>query len=350
MHEARRRLSQPADEAGPAHHPSLPKRFGAYLAESGVDVLARLESVARSAAMREVTATVRQAAASDATVVIYGESGTGKDMVARAIHATGGGTGAFVAVNCGAVPEPLLESEFFGYRKGAFTGANADKYGFLELATDGTLFLDEVGDIAPGLQIKLLRAIEGNGFIPLGATRAQHCKFRLIAATNRNLLDLARQEKIRWDFFYRIHILPIYLPPLRNRAEDLPGLIDQFMASQPGGGSHADLPADVRIQLAQYCWPGNIRELHNVLHRYLTLGRLEFTAKHPPAPAAPSAPAADFGRAAPRMSLRQAVTEFERKYLLDALGRCGWHRQKTAEFLGIDRRTLFAKMKAHRID
>ena len=231
--------------------------------------------IGKSQVMQEVYEFILQAAATQANVIIYGESGTGKELVAKAIHETSDRSRkGFVTVHCGAIPETLMESEFFGYKKGAFTGANMDKRGYLDEADGGTLFLDEVGEIGLNMQVKLLRAISGDGYTPVGSNTIKNTDVRIIAATNRNLRDLVKRGVMREDFFYRIHILPIYLPPLRERKDDLPLLIDYFL--QLHDKNHPPLPGNIVEALLNYDWPGNIRELQNVLHRYMTLKRLDF--------------------------------------------------------------------------
>jgi len=186
--------------------------------------------IGKGPAMQKVYKLISKAAASDVNVVVYGESGTGKELVARAIHDMSDRRDrAFVPVNCRAIPHTLIESELFGYKKGAFTGANMDKHGYLDLAEGGTLFLDEVGELGVNMQVKLLRAIDGGGYFPVGSNKTKNSDFRIIAATNRNLRDQVNRGVIREEFFYRIHVIPITLPPLRDRKEDIPLLIDHFL-------------------------------------------------------------------------------------------------------------------------
>ena len=223
--------------------------------------------IGKSQGMQEVYEFILQAADTQANVIIYGESGTGKELVAKAIHEISDrGQKGFVTVHCGAIPETLMESEFFGYKKGAFTGANTDRRGYLDEADGGTLFLDEIGEIGLNMQVKLLRAISRDGYTPVGSNVIKNADVRIIAATNRNLRDLIKKGAMREDFFYRIHILPIYLPPLRERKDDLPLLVDHFL--QMYDRNHPPLPGHVAESLLNYDWPGNVRELQNVLHRY----------------------------------------------------------------------------------
>ncbi len=299
----------------------------------------------RSTPMQNVYEMILKAAASSANVVIYGESGTGKELVSRAIHdLSDRREQAFVPVNCGAIPESLLESEFFGYKKGAFTGADRDKHGYLDLAHGGTLFLDEVGEIGPAMQVKLLRAIEGGGYTPVGGKSLHKADIRIVAATNRDTLQMVREGRMREDFYYRIHVIPVHLPPLRERLPDIPLLVEHFLTSYGDEGRRRyPLPGTVMEALMRHPWPGNVRELQNVLHRYVTLGRLVLEDNHGGGPDHPKAGAA-VGSDAGRM-LAEALGRFEKDYLLDQLQQHRWHVGRTAASLGIDRRTLQRKMK-----
>jgi len=294
--------------------------------------------------MQQVYESVVQAAATNVSVIVYGESGTGKELVARAIHDLSRRSGAdFVPVNCGAIPEHLLESEFFGHRRGAFTGASADTHGYLDIANGGSLFLDEVAELSPDMQVKLLRAIEGGGYFPVGDNRARHSDFRVIAATNRNLRELVKSGRVREDFFFRIHIIPINLPPLRDRREDIPLLVDHFLRQFAADGQNdLRLPGKVMESLYTYDWPGNIRELQNVLRRYLAIKRLDFIDSTPSPPSGQPAQSVD-----PQQNLAEAMSRFERTVLERCLDHHRWHRGRTAAALKIDRKTLFIKMRAH---
>jgi len=323
--------------------------------------------IGKSQSMQEVYEFILQAAATQAHVIIYGESGTGKELVAKAIHATGERSkNDFVTVHCGAIPETLMESEFFGYKKGAFTGANTDKPGYLDEADGGTLFLDEVGEIGLNMQVKLLRAIAGGGYTPVGSSARKNADVRIIAATNRNLRDLVKQGIMREDFFYRIHILPIYLPPLRERKEDMQLLIDHFLHLYDKNSP--PLPGHVTEALLNYGWPGNVRELQNVLHRYLTLKRLDFVGgpavrsvhleeglpesgeslKAESAPQVVIAGEKQFLRKPVEIRLADSTLNLkalEREHIINALSEHHWHRGRTASALGINRKTLFMKMQ-----
>mgnify|MGYP006287744057 CR=1 FL=1 len=302
--------------------------------------------IGQCARMQEVYRNILQAAATDSPVVVYGESGTGKELVARAIHdMSDRREKPCIAVNCGAIPPNLLESEFFGHVPGAFTGAEHIKKGHLEVAHRGTLIMDEIGEIDVALQPKLLRAIEGGGYTAVGGEDLKQPDVRIIAATNRDLQRMVAEGRMRSDFFYRVHVIPIYLPPLRERAGDLPLLVDHFM-SQIDPRRTRPIGADIMDRLTAHLWPGNVRELQNVLRRYVALGRLDLTPQgsvadrrsDPPLPAALPASGQD---------LQEMLKAYEKKVISLALQRHQWHRTKAAESLGINRRTLFKKMKQH---
>jgi PAS domain S-box-containing protein len=307
--------------------------------------------VGASDAMQEIYELMLMAAASDANIILYGESGTGKELVASAIHNMSERRDAnFVPVNCGAIPEALLEREFFGHKKGAFTGATEDKEGYLDEADGGTLFLDEIGEIKPDLQVKLLRAIEGGGYTPIGSNEVRQPDFRIIAATSRNLTQMVQKGSMRSDFFYRVHVIPVHLPPLRQRKEDIPLLVEHFLNAydrqmRPVIGDH------IRQALQDHDWPGNVRELQNVLYRFVTLKRLDLTGEtiavdDEDVTTAREAPQAED---IPTKDLAAAVSAYEKQVIIAALARCRWNRTRTAQALGVGLRTLQRKMKAYGI-
>jgi len=301
--------------------------------------------IGKSQPMQEIYELILKAANSDANVVIYGESGTGKEMVARAIHAMSHRRDkVFVAVNCGAIPETLLESEFFGYKKGAFTGANMDKHGYLDLAGGGTLFLDEVSELDLNLQVKLLRVIDGRGYTPVGSNKAKYSDFRIIAATNNNLLEQVNKNLMREDFFYRMHVIPVTVPPLRERKEDIPLLVEHFLKLHCDSKERKSLPVKIFEAIDNHDWPGNVRELENVLKRYLTIQRLDFIN---PRGSGAANEFDDSGKELPQENagLRNAVELFEKDYISKVLNQNKWHRGKTAKTLGIPERTLYRKLK-----
>jgi PAS domain S-box-containing protein len=306
--------------------------------------------VGKSAPMQEVYDLILKAASSSAGVIIQGESGSGKELVARAIHELSDRQqGAFVPVNCGAIPKNLMEREFFGHLKGAFTGANADRAGFLDTADGGTLFLDEVGEITSEMQVKLLRVLDGLGYTPVGGVKVRKSNFRVVAATNRDLIGLVKAGRIREDFFYRVRILPIHLPPLRERKEDIPLLIDHFLSKHTRQGQSApQLPIRIREALLYYDWPGNVRELQNALHSYLTLGKLNLMGQITMAESEERdlAPA-EMNLA--REGLNASMAAIEKQLIIKMLDQTRWHRGRAAAALKLNYKTLQRKMKVYGI-
>ncbi len=294
--------------------------------------------VAASEAMRRVMALADAVAGSDAPVLLQGESGTGKELVARAIHQRGPRAARpFVAVNCAALPEALLESELFGHVRGAFTGAHAEKRGLFEEADGGTLLLDEIGDMAPPLQAKLLRVLQEREVRRVGATTTRRVDVRAIASTHRDLAALIADGKFREDLYYRLAVIPVVVPPLRERREDIVPLVQHFVAMyarHAGVGGRA-FSAEALALMMAHDWPGNVRELGNVVERALTL------TTSPVISATEFAPVFSLGRAVP--SPRPAPDE--REAILAALESCGWNHTKAAESLGIARNTLWRRMK-----
>jgi PAS domain S-box-containing protein len=303
--------------------------------------------IGKSPAMQEVYEFILNAAATNANVIVYGDSGTGKELVARAIHEMSSRSEKeFVPVNCAAIPENLLESEFFGHKKGAFTGAHADKQGYLDLADRGTLFLDEVGELGLSLQAKLLRAIEGGGYSPVGSSVNKISDFRIIAATNRNLLEQVRRRAIREDFFYRIHVIPINVPPLRDRKEDIPLLMEHFLKHYSENADPPPVPGQVLEALMSYDWPGNVRELQNAIQRYIAVKRLEFIPSSPPVRNDwEGMESTNLIETARDVRLNQNVEEAEKASIRKALELCNGRKGMAAKALGISRKTLFRKMK-----
>jgi len=304
--------------------------------------------IGRSPAIQQVYDLILRASGSDANVAIYGESGTGKELIARTIHKMSSRKdNMFVPVNCGAIPDALFESEFFGHKKGAFTGAHRDKKGFFDISHGGTLFLDEVGELRPEHQVKLLRAIEGGGYTPVGDTRARETDVRIIAATNRDLSELIKKGLMREDFFYRIHIIPINVPPLRNRKEDLPLLVEHFLGRYDEEMKIAGIPGKAFDALNNYAWPGNVRELQNVVHRYVTLGRLDFTSKS--AISYPETKPTSIELPHEESGLQATVEAFEKQQIIRILKQNNWHRGKTSAYLDIPPKTLYRKMKKYKL-
>jgi len=300
--------------------------------------------IGKSKPMQEVYETIFNAAASDESVIIYGESGTGKELVAHAIHENSDRKKKrLVYVNCGAIPENLFESEFFGYKKGAFTGASKDKYGFLDLADGSTLFLDEVGEIPLNMQVKLLRAIEGGGITPLGGTEMRNPDVRIVAATNRDLKQAVREGLMRQDFLYRIHIIPIEIPPLRKRKEDIPLLVDHFL-NQYDKEKIPPITPSISRALEQYDWPGNVRELQNTIKRFITLNKLDFMGldltEDPNVIGIGEIDVETQNR-----TLTDILEDVEKRVLVEVLENNNWHQGEAAKTLNIAPKTMYRKMK-----
>jgi two-component system, NtrC family, response regulator HydG len=297
----------------------------------------------RSPLMQDVFELILKAAVTDASVAIFGESGTGKELVARAIHENSSRRNhRLVAVNCGAVQETLFEREFFGHRKGSFSGAYANAAGYLDMADRGTLFLDEVGELTVAMQAKLLRAIEGGGYRPVGSTKTTVSDFRIISASNVPLSEKVGNGQMRGDFFYRLQVIAIQLPPLCRRKEDIPLLVDHFVHKMSSSSPPPKVPGHVIDRLADYHWPGNVRELRNVIQRYLSLGRIEFLTPQP-APSLLPTPSASSAISA-RLDMNQAVRQLENSLIAEALHLAGGNRTKAAALLGISRRALFRRL------
>ena len=307
----------------------------------------RLEQlIGKSDAMQEVYDLILKLAEKESSVIITGESGTGKELAAHAVHALSARhRKRFVPVNCGAIPENLLEREFFGHKEGAFSGASSDKPGYLELAGGGTLFLDEVGEISLNFQTKLLRGLDGIGYTPIGGQDLRQSDFRLICATNRDLSDLVRRGKMREDFFYRINVVPLTMPALRDRKGDVPLLIDHFLKAGSGKGKIKEMSAPLRLQMESYSWPGNVRELKNVIDRYLTLGRLHLQDMLPQT----AAPLPKEKMSTDTQTLPQALDAYEHRLITATLERCRWKKGETASLLGLSMRTFQRKIKKHGI-
>ncbi len=290
----------------------------------------------RSPAMQAVYELILKAAATDANVAIFGESGSGKELAASAIHNHGDRKNKrFIAVNCGAIQESLFEREFFGHRKGAFSSAHEDAPGYLDMADGGTLFLDEVSELTINMQAKLLRAIEGRGYRPIGCTETKFTDFRIVSASNTPLDDKVASGRMRNDFFYRIQVIQIQLPPLRHRKQDIPLLAEHFLRQMKSQSGAPRVPGHIIDTLIEYDWPGNVRELRNVLQRYVTLGHLEFLS-----------PDSAHSKAsiASELDLRSATQQLEQSLISKALHQTGGNRTQAATLLGLSRRALFRKM------
>jgi DNA-binding NtrC family response regulator len=305
--------------------------------------------IAQSKEMQRVLDLVRRVAPTDATVLIQGESGTGKEVIAKAIHHASPRTGqSFVAVNCGALPEPLLESEIFGHVKGAFTGATAHKKGLFAEAHGGTFFLDEIGEMPPTLQVKFLRALQEREVRPVGSTQSTTVDVRVLAATNRDLGQLMQQGKFREDLFYRLNVIPVVLPPLRERREDIPTLAEHFLQRySQRQGRLLRLSAEAVATLLRYPWPGNVRELENAMERTAILAQNDSIA---PDDLPPHILAGTPLGAAPSLPQALTLADMEKVHILQTLERFGWNHSRTAEALGIGRTSLWRKLKEYQIE
>ncbi len=296
--------------------------------------------IGAGASMREVYRRIEKVAATDISVLVTGDTGTGKEVVAREIHRRSARAhGAFVAVNCGAIPESLLESELFGHVKGAFTGAVATRMGKFQAANGGTLFLDEVGDMPPALQVKILRALQERAITRVGDTRSEPVDIRIVAATNKVLEDEIREGTFREDLYYRLNVVSIPLPPLRERGEDLVVIAKYFLqkyAKEFGSKVRGFTPAAV-VAMRKYAWPGNIRELENRLKKAVVLADRALV----------SAEDLDLRPEIlePILPLAQAKEEFQKRYISEVLDRNGGNRTKTAKDLGVDPRTIFRHLE-----
>ncbi|HRU04968.1 MAG TPA: sigma 54-interacting transcriptional regulator, partial [Candidatus Brocadiia bacterium] len=302
------------------------------------------DMVSRSPAMKRIFEILPQVAASDSTVLIQGETGTGKELLARAVHGLSGRRDKpFVAVNCAALPDTLLESELFGYKAGAFTGADKDKPGRFALAEGGTLFLDEIGDISAALQVRLLRALQEKAYEPLGATAPVKANVRVIAATNQDLAALVESGRFRRDLYYRVNVVRLEPPPLRRRREDIPLLVERFVSrlNAMQGRAVGGVSREAMGLLMAHDYPGNVRELENIIeHAFVLCGSGLIRPEHLPPELGPRAPAVRPGRMA------AAAGAGEAQAIVDALKRHGFNRLAAARELGIHKSTLFRKVKA----
>ena len=309
------------------------------------------EIVGTSEALQSVFRLVEKVAATNTNILIQGESGTGKELVARAIHHHSPRSGRpFVAINCGALPETLLESELFGHTKGAFTGAIANKPGLLRAAEGGTIFLDEIGEVTPAMQVRLLRAVQEHEVLPVGASAPVHFDARIICATNRDLEREVSEGRFREDLFYRLNVIELHLPPLRERREDIPLLVRHFVARTAAEQSQPEkqFPREAMAAMINYAWPGNVRELQNAVERAFTLSGGEIDLDSLP----PRVRDAAGGAAAVRDpdGLRPTLAEVERRYLFETLAAVNQDKTRAANILGIDLSTLYRKLKRYDAD
>jgi len=312
----------------------------------------RLQNIiGQSEAMQKVFETVAQVSDLSANVLITGESGTGKELIARAIHSNSSrATGPFVAVNCAAIPETLLESELFGYVRGAFTDAKKDRRGLFQEASGGILFLDEISEVPLNLQAKLLRVLEDKEIRPLGANQAEKVDTRVLSASNRILDDMVRQGSFRQDLYYRLNVIRIELPPLRERREDISLLVDHFIRKFSDGAKRAvtGIQEEALTALKNYSWQGNIRELEHTIERAVLLGRGTTIGINdlPPQLAACGESAAVLDVA---MAKRLTLRDLEREYIDKVLQTTQGNKTEAARILGVDRTTLYRKLEEYRL-
>jgi DNA-binding NtrC family response regulator len=307
--------------------------------------------IGQSVAMQKILETVAQVSDLPANILIEGESGTGKELIARAIHANSSrATGPFIAVNCAAIPETLLESELFGYVRGAFTDARKDRSGLFREANGGTLFLDEIGELPVTLQTKLLRVLEDKEVRPLGANQGEKVDTRVLSASNRNLEELVRSDKFRQDLYYRLNVIRIELPPLRHRGDDVPLLVRHFVEKFAAGAKHQvdGIDAEALAALKNYDWPGNIRELEHMIERAVLLGKGSRIGLQ-------DLPANVVGDGESSVVLAQALTrqltlrDLEREYVAKVLDATNGNKTEAAKILGVDRTTLYRKLEEYKL-
>jgi len=322
--------------------------------------------VGQSPPMRDMFRLLERIQGSNATILVTGENGTGKELVARAIHEhSSRGDRRFVATNCSAFNDNLLESELFGHKKGSFTGAVSDKPGLFEVADGGTFFLDEVGDMSPALQVKLLRVLQEGVFMPVGATEQRSVDVRIIAATNRDLSAMVKKGQFREDLYYRLHVVALRVPPLRERKEDIPLLVEHFLGRlAKRDGTKKILSQKAMHKLMDHDWPGNVRELENEIERLWVLSGTESvideehltpairngTRRITVAPPPPDAAGGDEISVPAQSTLPAAVEKLERQMILDGLRRAKGNKTRAAEDLGISRRNLIRKVQAFNLE
>ncbi len=354
-------IKQALEKAGtPIHttsqyHPAMNYKDWRFIDENNpIDAFDPGEFIGQSDAMRKVYETIKKVSNSDSTVIIYGESGTGKELVAKAIHYNSDRRhNKIVAVNCGAIPEDLLESELFGHEKGAFTGAIRSRIGRFELAQGGTIFLDEIGDMSPSLQVKLLRVIQEKVFERIGGINTIKSDVRIISATNQDLEKKVAEKKFREDLFYRINVIPIHLPPLRTRKVDIPVLANHFLRqfNSLNRKNITKITDEAMKILLGYPWPGNVRELQNVIERTVVMKESgAITVADLPERIVASAGSKkpvlqDAEVSEDGIDLNKTLEELEKKLLSDALRRSRGVKSEAARLLKINRTTLVEKLK-----
>jgi DNA-binding NtrC family response regulator len=306
--------------------------------------------IGKSEEIQAVFNLVDKVADTDSTILICGESGTGKELIAKAIHYRSGRAGnPFVSINCGALPENLLESELFGHVKGSFTGAIRDKDGMFKVANGGTFFLDEVGETSPAIQVKLLRVLQEREIIPVGGTSPIKVNVRLIAATNADLERAVEEDRFRADLYYRLNVIPIVIPPLRERHDDIPLLVEHFLElAAERSGRRKKLSREAMSVLINYEWPGNVRELENVIERAVILQEAEeIDVDDLPDKVRSLTPNRG------KLSVDRAqmtLEDLEKEYLISVLNSTNWQKKKASAILGINASTLYRKIQRYGID
>jgi DNA-binding NtrC family response regulator len=299
----------------------------------------------KSAKMKQIHDVLHEVTATDSTVLVMGESGTGKGLLARVLHYNSQRADRpFVEANCGVYSEGILHSELFGHEKGAFTGAVKQKKGRFELAHNGTIFLDEIGDISPATQLMLLRFLQERKFERVGGEQTLEVDVRVIAATNKNLQEGMERGSFRNDLFYRLNVIPLHIPPLRERVEDIPTLAMEFLdrVSKKTGKAMRGFAADAMEVMTRYAWPGNVRELENVIERTVILSKGDQIEVSDLPPSLKDG-------ASNGSELRLSLSENERLYILKTLAECNWNKKLAASVLGINRSSLYSKLKKHQI-
>jgi len=322
----------------------------AFKREAGGD--ARM-IIGKGNGMHKVFELVEKVAPTDSTILIHGESGTGKELIARAIHYRSGRIqGPFVSINCGALPESLLESELFGHVKGSFTGAIRDKEGLFKVATGGTFLLDEIGETSPAIQVKLLRVLQEKEIIPVGGTSPIKIDVRVIAATNRDLEYEVAHGAFRADLFYRLNVIPVTLPPLRDRRDDIPLLVYHFLRKCRKDQKDVSqaITKDAMQILCDYDWPGNVRELENIIERTVILQAGPVLDVTDLPEILTRRPAGAGGKKLFEGGPKVTLEELEKEYLVSVLNETGWQKKKASSILGINASTLYRKIQRYGLD
>jgi len=312
--------------------------------------------IGQSDPMRKIFSIVEKVANSNTTIMITGETGTGKGLIARAIHESSDrNNNPFIQINCGAISEGLLESELFGHVKGAFTGAIANKPGKFELAQGGSIFLDEIGDMSTDLQVKVLRVLEENEFEPVGGSKTIKADVRVVAATHRDLEEEVQKENFREDLFYRLYVIPMVLPPLKEKKSDIPLLVSHFLNlfCREKKKDIITFSNEALEIFMYYSWPGNVRELKNLIERLVVLSEsAEITPKDLPKKLTTIKQPEilpEIGAPGEGVDFNTAVTKYEKTLIINALEKTNWIKNKAADFLQIKRTTLVEKIKRHKI-